>query len=203
MKKTAAPAANAAVQTNTVAKAPANTPVKPAVGKAKVTAPAKPAPKVATPPSNQAKPEQKSKAPAAKPAVAVKAVIPETPKESPTVNTAQPAPAPVAEVKSPVNGEAKPVETKAAVNAEAKAAPAKADKKAKKAKVVRDSFTMPEDDYSKIAALKKQCQAAGVPVKKSELLRAGLQALQSMTEAKLLALVSGLENVKTGRPSKH
>ena len=83
--------------------------------------------------------------------------------------------------------------------------PAKADqqeKKHKKAKVIRDSFTMPEGDYAKIAQLKKTCLAGGVSVKKSELLRAGLQALAALAPANLLATIGSLENVKTGRPVK-
>ncbi|MFC5430622.1 hypothetical protein ACFPTO_17720 [Paraburkholderia denitrificans] len=73
---------------------------------------------------------------------------------------------------------------------------------AKKEKVVRDSFTMPKTDYEKIAILKKKCLDAGVTVKKSELLRAGLQLLESTSEKRLLAAIAAVETVKTGRPSK-
>lgn len=73
---------------------------------------------------------------------------------------------------------------------------------AKKEKVVRDSFTMPKTDYEKIAILKKKCLDAGVAVKKSELLRAGLQLLESTSEKRLLAAIAAVETVKTGRPSK-
>jgi len=72
----------------------------------------------------------------------------------------------------------------------------------KKNKVVRDSFTMPEGDYDKLAALKARCLTAGVHVKKSELLRAGLQVLETLPAKKLLAIIAGVENVKTGRPAK-
>ncbi|MDR6411052.1 hypothetical protein [Paraburkholderia terricola] len=75
-------------------------------------------------------------------------------------------------------------------------------KRARKDKVVRDSFTMPKSDYDKIAALKKKCLDAGVPVKKSELLRAGLLMLESAAPKRLLAAVSSVEAVKTGRPAK-
>ncbi|WP_027803230.1 hypothetical protein [Paraburkholderia dilworthii] len=76
-------------------------------------------------------------------------------------------------------------------------------KHAKKEKVVRDSFTMPKSDYEKIAALKQKCLDAGVSVKKSELLRAGLLLLDSApTPESLLAAVSAVETVKTGRPAK-
>jgi len=91
------------------------------------------------------------------------------------------------------------------------AAPAKADKpeKAKKAgkreaaqKVVRDSFTMPKDDYDLIAELKKKCAEIGIGAKKGELLRAGLKALSALSAAQLKARLAGVEKIKTGRPSK-
>jgi len=93
---------------------------------------------------------------------------------------------------TPAKAEAAPV--KAAAGAKAA--------RAKKEKVVRDSFTMPKSDYQKIAALKQRCLAAGVSVKKSEILRAGLLMLESAAEKRLLAAVSAVEQVKTGRPTK-
>lgn len=75
-------------------------------------------------------------------------------------------------------------------------------KRAKKDKVVRDSFTMPKADYERIALLKRKCLEAGVAVKKSELLRAGLQLLDSASSKRLVAAISALEAVKTGRPAK-
>ena len=73
--------------------------------------------------------------------------------------------------------------------------------KPKKAKVIRDSFTMPKQEFDKIADLKKQCLAFGISIKKSELLRAGLQALNGFTPQQLKAAVSQVEKIKTGRPS--
>ncbi|MFD2271763.1 hypothetical protein ACFS07_12895 [Undibacterium arcticum] len=71
---------------------------------------------------------------------------------------------------------------------------------AKKAKVIRDSFTMPEVDYRKLAELKSRCLAAGVSVKKSELLRIGLHLLAALPIARLTAAATALESVKkTGR----
>jgi len=101
----------------------------------------------------------------------------------------------------------KPAESRKTKKAEAAPAPAAAaaEEKArrpKKEKVVRDSFTMPKSDYEMIAELKKRCIAAGVPVKKSELLRAGLQMLAFAPEKRLIAAVTALEQVKTGRPAK-
>jgi hypothetical protein len=77
----------------------------------------------------------------------------------------------------------------------------KKDKKTgDKAKVVRDSFTMPQSDYALIATLKERVN--GVHVKKSELLRAGLRLLSKLTAAQLKKSVADLEKIKTGRPKK-
>jgi hypothetical protein len=72
-----------------------------------------------------------------------------------------------------------------------------------KVKVVRDSFTMPQGEYLKIADIKEAASKAGVPVKKSEVLRAGLKALVAMSPAQLKVALAGLEKIKTGRPKKH
>lgn len=84
---------------------------------------------------------------------------------------------------------------------ERKAAGTAKAKRAKKDKVIRDSFTMPKADYERIAQLKRKCLEAGVAVKKSELLRAGLQLLDSASSRRLVAAISALEAVKTGRPA--
>lgn len=75
-------------------------------------------------------------------------------------------------------------------------------KRVKKEKVVRDSFTMPKSDYDKIAALKQTCLDAGVPVRKSGLLRAGLILLEAASAKRLLAAIAAVDTVKTGRPAK-
>jgi hypothetical protein len=85
----------------------------------------------------------------------------------------------------------------------AKAASAKVaavEKKPKKQKVVRDSFTMPKPEYEHIARLKLQCINTGMAVKKSELLRAGLLILGRLNNADLVKAISALDTVKTGRP---
>jgi hypothetical protein len=86
---------------------------------------------------------------------------------------------------------------------------AKPEKKAKKEKknegkikVVRDSFTMPQADYDIIAEIKQKALKAGLHVKKSELLRAGLQVLAKLTAAQLKQSIANLEKIKTGRPAK-
>ena len=78
----------------------------------------------------------------------------------------------------------------------------KADKP-KKIKMVRDSFSMPENEYSQFAALKRTCLLTGVHVKKSELLRAGLLCLSRLSDSELVKVVGQVEILKTGRPTKH
>jgi len=76
------------------------------------------------------------------------------------------------------------------------------EKKPKSAKVVRDSFTMPKNDYAKLKELKSKYLAHGVHIKKGELLRAGLYALEQMDEKQLLGILDYVEPVKTGRPKE-
>lgn len=74
-------------------------------------------------------------------------------------------------------------------------------KKAAKAKVIRDSFSFPEEDYQKITELKKTCLTVGVHVKKGEILRAGLHLLMKLDIDGLKQAVEQVEKVKTGRPN--
>ena len=80
-------------------------------------------------------------------------------------------------------------------------APAK-PAKGKPPKLVRDSFTMPENEYAQIATLKKRMAGLGGDVKKSELLRAGLGLLAALQNKELAAVMAGIERVRTGRPKK-
>lgn len=72
--------------------------------------------------------------------------------------------------------------------------------KAKKAKLVRDSFTMPEGEYQVLSDVKKAFLKSGVSVKKSELLRAGVALIKNMELAKLNAVIAALAPIKAGRP---
>lgn len=80
---------------------------------------------------------------------------------------------------------------------------AKKPKKEHKKKVVRDSFTMPQNEYSRIAEIKETCLKAKMHVKKSEVLRAGLKLLAGLDAAQLKHALGSLEKIKTGRPHKH
>jgi hypothetical protein len=98
----------------------------------------------------------------------------------------------------------KPAAARKPAQAARPVAPKKAEKpaKAKKVKLVRDSFTMPEDEYAVIAMLKKRCLGAGVSAKKSEILRAAVAGLAKLSDASVIASIRRLAVIKTGRPAK-
>jgi hypothetical protein len=73
--------------------------------------------------------------------------------------------------------------------------------KVKKPKMVRDSFTMPKDEYTVIDSLKVRSGKLGQAVKKSELLRAGIKALAAMSDIQFKAALSNVPTIKTGRPT--
>lgn len=75
-------------------------------------------------------------------------------------------------------------------------------KEQEKVKVVRDSFTMPQTDYELITALKNRSLNSGVQTTKSEILRAGLLALDQMTDTDFLDKLENVEKIKTGRPKQ-
>lgn len=68
-------------------------------------------------------------------------------------------------------------------------------------KVIRDSFTIPGDEYELISRIKRRCMKAGISANKSEVLRAGLTALDAMPDRELARLFQNLTRVKTGRPA--
>lgn len=116
-------------------------------------------------------------------------------KTRPAAKKATPAPAKAR--KTP------PAAKPAAAPAAKPAAPAQAAKEVKaKAKLVRDSFTMPQADFALIGALKERAIGFKRPAKKSELLRAGLQALAGLNDTALKAALDALAPLKPGRPKK-
>jgi hypothetical protein len=172
----------AAATVDTAAAAPAATPVAKVVAAVEKVAPAaKPAAKVVAKPAAKtaAKPVAKV---AAKPAAKVAAKV-----------AVKPA------VKSAPQAAAAPAVKPAEMPAEM---PVGKNLKAKKAKMVRDSFTMPEAEYALIAAVKKRCIAQGVAMKKSEVLRAAIIAFAAQSDAAVTAALRSLDAIKTGRPPK-
>ncbi|PIT82944.1 hypothetical protein [Limnohabitans sp. 15K] len=93
-----------------------------------------------------------------------------------------------------------PVQVKTAV--QKPAASPERSLKDKKVKVVRDSFTIPKSELLQIGESKKRALALGVEIKKSELIRAGLQALTSMNDAAFKKALANVPTIKTGRPAK-
>jgi len=133
---------------------------------------------------------------------------PITAKSPPAPVEKKPKPVPAAKTATPTKPAAKAATRKPVIasvapksNATKPEKPPKEDKP-KKIKMVRDSFTMPENEYAKIAELKKKCLQAGVHVKKSELLRAGLLSLSKLSDADLISTMGQVEILKTGRPAK-
>ena len=100
-----------------------------------------------------------------------------------------------AAVAPPAAKNAKPAAS-AKVAKPVEAAPAKAHKP----KLVRDSFTMPKDEYQVIDALKARALGLEKHVRKSELLRAGIRALAALNDRALLKAIAAVPTLKTGRP---
>lgn len=71
-----------------------------------------------------------------------------------------------------------------------------------KPKLIRDSFTIPKDEYQVLADLKTRMTKLMQPAKKSELLRAGLKALAAMPDATIKKALLAVPSIKTGRPAK-
>jgi hypothetical protein len=69
-------------------------------------------------------------------------------------------------------------------------------------KLVRDSFTMPKSEYADIDTLKSRALGFGRHAKKSEILRAGLRALMSMSDRSLANALNAVPTLKTGRPKR-
>ncbi len=74
--------------------------------------------------------------------------------------------------------------------------------KPKKSKLVRDSFTIPDHEYKLIQTLKARAVGHGLPLKKSELIRAGILKLVALGEAEFKKAISAVDIIKTGRPTK-
>ena len=136
--------------------------------------------------------------PAVKPAAKAAAKPPAKPAARPALKTAAVKP-PAKVAKKTV-----PPPPKAARKGPAKpAAPVEAVReKAKKARLVRDSFTMPEHEYEVIGQVKKSCLKAGFEIKKSELLRIGVALISQLDLATLQNVLASLPQLKTGRPKK-
>jgi hypothetical protein len=127
-------------------------------------------------------------------------------------STAGKAPAKKAAVKAPQSktvapakstqpvSTAKPVSTPKPVKTVKTVKLVKAEKP-KKPKLVRDSFTIPKLEYVVLEALKQRANQLKRPVKKSELLRAGIKALAALADTAFLNALGKVPAIKTGRPA--
>ncbi len=103
-------------------------------------------------------------------------------------------------VKSAVKAAAGALAAPPAKRARKAAPPVPAARDAARPALVRDSFTMPEQEYAVLAEVKGACLRAGIDVKKSELLRIGVALLGQVDIATLKTVLAALPQLKTGRP---
>ena len=66
--------------------------------------------------------------------------------------------------------------------------------------VVRENFSLPPADSELINELRKRAGRGGVLLNRSELLRAGLAALNRLSDAEIAAIAEQVPKIKTGRP---
>lgn len=137
------------------------------------------------------------RSPASKKSTPVKAQRVSSPKTA-AVNVKRNVPSPTAKPAAPV----KAVQSGAATKAKNKKEIAPSAAKDKKVKVVRDSFTIPKNEFSQLAEMKKKALALGLEIKKSELIRAGLMLLGSSADAAFKKALAAVPTLKTGRPGK-
>jgi hypothetical protein len=98
---------------------------------------------------------------------------------------------PAAPVKKPVASKPKTITKVAAPSVKPSAKP----------KLVRDSFTIPKDEYLVLSELKARMTKLMQPAKKSELLRAGLKVLAAMSDSAIKKALLAVPSIKTGRPA--
>lgn len=110
----------------------------------------------------------------------------------PSARTSKRSPAETAKLAA-----AKPAAPAAKAEVAASAASAKT-----KHKLVRDSFTIPKHEYAALGDLKQRAARLARPVKKSEILRAGIAALSAMTDQPFLSALDAVPSLKTGRPKQ-
>ena len=124
-------------------------------------------------------------------------------KQKATTSTAAKLPVRKVAVKKAAVEKAAPQKVVAQVPLSKAFASAKPEKiqKPKKPKLVRDSFTIPKADYLVLDELKQRAATLTRPAKKSELLRAGIKILATLSDASFLNALERVPTIKTGRPT--
>lgn len=171
--------------------APAKSPGNPALKTAAKTpakAAPKPAVKAAAKPAAKLKPAAASKAAMPSPKAPAGAAAKAAPKASGPASKVAARPAQKRAAKPSAKGTLEPAQA------------AGEREKTRKPKLVRDSFTMPEEEYAVLAQVKKACLKAGFEIKKSELLRVGVALISQIDMATLRSVLASLPQLKTGRP---
>jgi Arc/MetJ-type ribon-helix-helix transcriptional regulator len=69
-------------------------------------------------------------------------------------------------------------------------------------KVIRETFSLPPNDAELIGQLREKCLTVGIYISKSELIRAGLHALQALSIENLRSTVLSVEKLPVGRAAK-
>lgn len=136
--------------------------------------------------------------------IATKAGTPAAPQARPEAGNSVPvqssAPKPAA--KAPVKASPKaPAPKKVTIKKSAAKPAAETTTKPKKPKLVRDSFTIPKAEYGVLEELKQRAAQLARPVKKSELIRASIKVLASLSGAAFLTALNQVPTIKTGRPA--
>ena len=67
-------------------------------------------------------------------------------------------------------------------------------------KIIRDSFSLPEQDRARIDALIVRADKRGLRVTRSEIVRTGISVLSSLSDTQLAKAIQAIERIKTGRP---
>ena len=66
-------------------------------------------------------------------------------------------------------------------------------------RLLRDRFTIPQDEHDWLGALKRRAIALGHPMRKSEVLRAGIKALAALPDKAFLEAAANVQPTKAKR----
>ncbi len=67
--------------------------------------------------------------------------------------------------------------------------------------IIRETFSLPPGESAQIDTARRRSAMAGLMVNRSEIIRAGIAALQVLDDATFLQVVSTVPKLKTGRPA--
>ncbi len=73
-------------------------------------------------------------------------------------------------------------------------------KKPKVVKTIKDTFSLPVTDHAMIGDLMALLLKNGVKANKSEIIRAGLHALNGLSQEELMDSLEGIDRIPVGRP---